>query len=78
MMEVILLFYLNVCRYNNYDRSAINTVPHDVVQRWYTAHRHLTTELRRAENELWVKLKPGKVCRSIVCACHHPEQKAEL
>ncbi|XP_036380463.1 trimethyllysine dioxygenase, mitochondrial isoform X1 [Megalops cyprinoides] len=48
-------------RYNNYDRAVINTVPHEVVQRWYVAHRHLTTELRRPENELWVKLKPGKV-----------------
>nr|XP_046267316.1 trimethyllysine dioxygenase, mitochondrial isoform X2 [Scatophagus argus] len=48
-------------RYNNYDRSVINTVPHDVVQRWYVAHRELTTELRRPENELWVKLTPGKV-----------------
>ncbi|XP_077596714.1 trimethyllysine dioxygenase, mitochondrial isoform X2 [Stigmatopora nigra] len=48
-------------RYNNYDRSVINTVPHDVVRRWYVAHRHLTTELRRPENELWVKLTPGKV-----------------
>nr|XP_019940938.1 PREDICTED: trimethyllysine dioxygenase, mitochondrial [Paralichthys olivaceus] len=48
-------------RYNNYDRSVINTVPHDVVQRWYEAHRELTTELRRPENELWVKLTPGKV-----------------
>ncbi|XP_040005570.1 trimethyllysine dioxygenase, mitochondrial [Xiphias gladius] len=48
-------------RYNNYDRSVINTVPHDIVQRWYVAHRKLTTELRRPENELWVKLTPGKV-----------------
>ncbi|XP_029925334.1 trimethyllysine dioxygenase, mitochondrial isoform X2 [Myripristis murdjan] len=48
-------------RYNNYDRSVLNTVPHDVVQRWYVAHRELTTELRRPENELWVKLTPGKV-----------------
>ncbi|AWP00345.1 putative trimethyllysine dioxygenase mitochondrial [Scophthalmus maximus] len=48
-------------RYNNYDRSVINTVPHDVVQRWYVAYRELTTELRRPENELWVKLTPGKV-----------------
>ncbi|KTF83959.1 hypothetical protein cypCar_00038146 [Cyprinus carpio] len=48
-------------RYNNYDRSVINTVPHDVVRRWYTAHRQLTAELRRPDNELWVKLKPGKV-----------------
>lgn len=48
-------------RYNNFDRSVINTVPHDVVQRWYMAHRELTTELRRPENELWVKLSPGKV-----------------
>ncbi|CAM4672680.1 hypothetical protein PO909_008648 [Leuciscus waleckii] len=48
-------------RYNNYDRSVMNTVAHDVVRRWYTAHRELTTELRRPENELWVKLKPGKV-----------------
>ncbi|TNN86846.1 Trimethyllysine dioxygenase, mitochondrial [Liparis tanakae] len=48
-------------RYNNYDRSVINTIPHDLVQRWYVAHRELTTELRRPENELWVKLTPGKV-----------------
>ncbi|XP_029114044.1 trimethyllysine dioxygenase, mitochondrial [Scleropages formosus] len=48
-------------RYNNYDRAVINTVPYDVVQRWYVAHRELTMELRRPENELWVKLKPGKV-----------------
>lgn len=48
-------------RYNNYDRSVLNTIPHDVVQRWYAAHRELTTELRRPENELWVKLTPGKV-----------------
>lgn len=52
---------LYIIRYNNYDRSVINTIPHDVVQRWYEAHRQLTTELRRPENELWVKLTPGKV-----------------
>lgn len=39
----------------------INTVPHAVVRRWYHAHRALTAELRRPHNELWVKLKPGKV-----------------
>ncbi|KAI5620246.1 trimethyllysine dioxygenase, mitochondrial, partial [Silurus asotus] len=48
-------------RYNNYDRAVINTVPHNVTQRWYVAHRQLTDELRKPENELWVKLKPGKV-----------------
>ncbi|TTC00273.1 Trimethyllysine dioxygenase, mitochondrial [Bagarius yarrelli] len=48
-------------RYNNYDRAVFNTVPHDVVRRWYAAHRQLTDELRKPENELWVKLKPGKV-----------------
>ncbi|KAM3601325.1 uncharacterized protein V6R79_010659 [Siganus canaliculatus] len=48
-------------RYNNFDRSVLNTVPHDIVQRWYEAHRELTTELRRPENELWLKLNPGKV-----------------
>ena len=48
-------------RYNNYDRAVINTIPYDVVHRWYTAHRTLTRELRRPENEFWVKLKPGKV-----------------
>ncbi|XP_020499005.2 trimethyllysine dioxygenase, mitochondrial [Labrus bergylta] len=48
-------------RYNNSDRSAINTIPHDLVQKWYVAHRELTTELRQPENELWVKLTPGKV-----------------
>ncbi|KAM3868674.1 trimethyllysine dioxygenase, mitochondrial [Diretmus argenteus] len=52
---------LYMIRYNNYDRSVINTVPYGAVQRWYVAHRELTTELRRPENELWVKLSPGKV-----------------
>ncbi|KFO53698.1 hypothetical protein N302_09521 [Corvus brachyrhynchos] len=51
---------LYLIRYNNYDRAVINTVPHDVVRRWYHAHRALTAELRRPDNELWVKLKPGK------------------
>ncbi|XP_074061020.1 trimethyllysine dioxygenase, mitochondrial isoform X2 [Macrotis lagotis] len=51
---------LYLIRYNNYDRAVINTVPYDVVHRWYAAHRTLTTELRRPENELWIKLKPGK------------------
>ncbi|XP_039243265.1 trimethyllysine dioxygenase, mitochondrial isoform X3 [Pipra filicauda] len=53
-------YFQEPCGYNNYDRAVINTVPHDVVRRWYHAHRALTTELRRPENELWVKLKPGK------------------
>lgn len=48
-------------RYNNYDRAVLNTVPHDVVRRWYIAHRQLTEELRKPENELWIKLKPGRV-----------------
>ncbi|KAB0344326.1 hypothetical protein FD754_021252 [Muntiacus muntjak] len=52
---------LYMIRYNNYDRAVINTIPYDVVHRWYTAHRTLTRELRRPENEFWVKLKPGKV-----------------
>ncbi|XP_015226811.1 PREDICTED: trimethyllysine dioxygenase, mitochondrial isoform X2 [Cyprinodon variegatus] len=52
---------LYMIRYNNYDRSVINTIPHETVQRWYVAHRELTEELRRPENELWVKLIPGKV-----------------
>ncbi|KAK9536251.1 hypothetical protein VZT92_006051 [Zoarces viviparus] len=52
---------MSLIRYNNYDRSVINTIPHDLVQRWYVAHRELTAELRRPENELWVKLTPGKV-----------------
>uniref|UniRef100_A0A8C6DF49 Trimethyllysine dioxygenase, mitochondrial n=1 Tax=Moschus moschiferus TaxID=68415 RepID=A0A8C6DF49_MOSMO len=52
---------LYLIRYNNYDRAVINTIPYDVVHRWYTAHRTLTRELRRPENEFWVKLKPGKV-----------------
>ncbi|CAG5877149.1 unnamed protein product [Menidia menidia] len=52
---------LYLMRYNNYDRSVINTVAHDTVRQWYAAHRELTKELRRPENELWVKLSPGKV-----------------
>ena len=49
------------CRYNNYDRSPIDTVPPEVVRRWYAAHRLLTAQLRDPENELWVKLMPGRV-----------------
>lgn len=56
---LFLIWFHN--RYNNYDRSVINTVPHNLVQRWYVAHRQLTTILRRPENELWLKLTPGKV-----------------
>ncbi|XP_061155613.1 trimethyllysine dioxygenase, mitochondrial isoform X1 [Syngnathus typhle] len=52
---------LYMIRYNNFDRGVINTIPHDVVRRWYAAHRQLTSELRRAENEMWMKLTPGKV-----------------
>uniref|UniRef100_A0A8C6UF39 Trimethyllysine dioxygenase, mitochondrial n=1 Tax=Neogobius melanostomus TaxID=47308 RepID=A0A8C6UF39_9GOBI len=52
---------LYMIRYNNSDRSVINTIPHHVVQSWYVAHRELTTEMRRPQNELWVKLKPGTV-----------------
>ncbi|XP_037543592.1 trimethyllysine dioxygenase, mitochondrial [Nematolebias whitei] len=52
---------LYLIRYNNYDRSVINTIPHGTVQCWYEAHRELTAELRRPENELWIKLNPGKV-----------------
>ncbi|XP_061596935.1 trimethyllysine dioxygenase, mitochondrial [Cololabis saira] len=52
---------LYMIRYNNYDRSVMNTIAHDTVQPWYVAHRELTAELRRPENELWVKLNPGKV-----------------
>lgn len=57
-------FFLSMLlRYNNYDRAVINTVPHNMVQRWYLAHRQLTDELRKPKNELWVKLKPGKVTK---------------
>ncbi|KAJ3589430.1 hypothetical protein NHX12_010275 [Muraenolepis orangiensis] len=52
---------LYMIRYNNYDRSPIDTAPQDVIKRWYQAHRLLTDELRKPENELWVKLTPGKV-----------------
>lgn len=52
---------LYMIRYNNYDRSVIDTVPHDQVQRWYVAHRELTKELRRPENDLYIKLLPGTV-----------------
>ncbi|XP_043913596.1 trimethyllysine dioxygenase, mitochondrial isoform X2 [Protopterus annectens] len=52
---------LYMMRYNNYDRTPLNIVAYDIIKRWYKAHRHLTTELRKPENELWIKLKPGKV-----------------
>ncbi|XP_053703318.1 trimethyllysine dioxygenase, mitochondrial [Synchiropus splendidus] len=52
---------LFMIRYNDYDRTVIDSAPHDVVQQWYSAHRLLATELRRPENQLWVKLSPGQV-----------------
>ncbi|XP_039621701.1 trimethyllysine dioxygenase, mitochondrial [Polypterus senegalus] len=52
---------LYMIRYNNYDRAVINTVSYEFVEKWYAAHRTLTAELRKPENEVWVKLKPGKV-----------------
>ncbi|XP_068187428.1 trimethyllysine dioxygenase, mitochondrial-like [Antennarius striatus] len=52
---------LYLIRYNNFDRSVLNTIPYNLIQQWYVAHRDLTTELRRPENELWIKLTPGKV-----------------
>lgn len=52
---------LYMIRYNNYDRSVINTIPHNVVQSWYVAHRELTKEMRQPQNELWIKLNPGTV-----------------
>lgn len=52
---------LYMIRYNNYDRSVINTIPHNVVQSWYVANRELTTEMRQPQNELWIKLNPGTV-----------------
>ncbi|KAM9538565.1 trimethyllysine dioxygenase, mitochondrial isoform 2-T2 [Guaruba guarouba] len=69
---------LYLIRYNNYDRAVINTVPYDVVHRWYAAHRTLTTELRRPENELWVKLKPGKVPPPAVVAARELRQEENL
>lgn len=73
-MKVLSCVFL-FCRYNNYDRSVINTVPRDVVRRWYTAHRQLTAELRRPDNELWVKLKPGKVCGTSPLMCVKPKKQ---
>ncbi|XP_072302643.1 trimethyllysine dioxygenase, mitochondrial [Eucyclogobius newberryi] len=52
---------LYMIRYNNYDRAVINTLSHNEVQSWYIAHRELTKELRRPQNELRVKLNPGTV-----------------
>ncbi|XP_043913597.1 trimethyllysine dioxygenase, mitochondrial isoform X3 [Protopterus annectens] len=54
-------YFHEPCGYNNYDRTPLNIVAYDIIKRWYKAHRHLTTELRKPENELWIKLKPGKV-----------------
>lgn len=68
ILTYTVFFFLSSNRYNNYDRSVINTVPHDVVKQWYVAHRELTTVLRQPENELWVKLTPGKV-RTSICLC---------
>ncbi|KAJ1102403.1 hypothetical protein NDU88_007453 [Pleurodeles waltl] len=48
-------------RYNNFDRCSISSVPYDVVHRWYRAHRSFTTEIRRPENQLFLKLNPGMV-----------------
>ncbi|XP_078520607.1 trimethyllysine dioxygenase, mitochondrial-like [Lissotriton helveticus] len=51
----------HMIRFNNFDRCPISSVPYDVVHRWYRAHRSFTNEIRRPENQLFMKLNPGMV-----------------
>ncbi|XP_068188284.1 trimethyllysine dioxygenase, mitochondrial-like [Antennarius striatus] len=51
---------LYLIRYNN-SRKLINTVPHYLLQQWYVAVNDLSTELRRPENQLLLKLTPGRM-----------------
>ncbi|XP_074655406.1 trimethyllysine dioxygenase, mitochondrial-like isoform X2 [Tubulanus polymorphus] len=48
-------------RYNNYDRSALKTIPQDVIDEYYEALKSLTSIIHNKQNEYWLKLKPGTV-----------------
>ncbi|XP_069068234.1 trimethyllysine dioxygenase, mitochondrial-like isoform X1 [Pleurodeles waltl] len=52
---------LRMVRYKNIYRCPIVSVPHDVVHRWYQAHRSFTNEVRKPENQLLIELNPGMV-----------------
>nr|XP_022336473.1 trimethyllysine dioxygenase, mitochondrial-like isoform X2 [Crassostrea virginica] len=48
-------------RFNPYDRSPLHTVPPDQIKQFYKSYAALTKEIRKTENEVWLKLKPGMV-----------------
>jgi trimethyllysine dioxygenase len=52
------LGHLNQIRYNNDDRSALKLTNQET-QEFYAALHEWTKILRKKENELWIKLKPG-------------------
>ncbi|XP_061183408.1 trimethyllysine dioxygenase, mitochondrial-like [Saccostrea echinata] len=48
-------------RFNPYDRSPLHTVPPEQIKEFYKSYAALTEEIRKTENEVWLKLKPGMV-----------------
>lgn len=47
-------------RWNNDDRATLPTDHPEAVRRFYAAARKWVEVLRRPENEVWVKLQPGR------------------
>ena len=80
--------HISKIRYNHYDRAPVSSVPQEQIPALYEALGLLTKEIRRPENEHWVKLKPGMVLfvdnwrvmhgraaftgRRRVCGCYLP------
>ncbi|KAF9048684.1 hypothetical protein BJ165DRAFT_1461737 [Panaeolus papilionaceus] len=50
---------LSQIRWNNDDRSVINHLPADMVEKWYDALRAWNSCLTSADSEYWVQLRPG-------------------
>lgn len=52
---------LEQIRFNMYDRSMLNSIPHDKVMQFYRDYRMLASEIQSPNNEWWFKLEPGTV-----------------
>lgn len=48
-------------RYNAYDRGTLLTVSESNILAYYSAYKSLGVELRKPENERWLRLRPGNV-----------------
>jgi len=48
-------------RYNTYDRAPLNTVPHNMLARLYSALQYLELEMANQDNEIRFMLEPGSI-----------------